>query len=371
MEEYLKSLNEEQRNEYINSLGIYELRGLARALGIKSPTTKVREKLVEEINETLLTGKISQPRDTRKGRPYKQLSHLKDILSVVTGKVQIETPSPDARFAILNQDVPIFNTSSDEVKKMCGIVSTQLPTACFIDLKSGHKVFLSEQFMNENSLKNDMYVEVEAYKINDSNCYYAQKLISCIGEKDSINLSRILPSKFNEFEDGQILLGGRNVVLTDAQMFMCPTLKNLLKSLDKQDAVNIFVGLDVCFEDRFFLFELGNFTNFITQYEGEKVSGASRIEEAMTFLSLMLSQGKSVNLIIYDVATLFSALENEKNSDNQCVVTQLRKLMSQAAAYENDQSVTVIASINIDDAQEKLFRNEIVKISTIYNENLF
>ena len=97
----------QKKIEIVRSLGIYELRGLARVLGIKSPTTKVREQLIENILVTLVKGKPTEPQMSRKGRPYKKLAHLDNIVSMIanqpTTEVSFETVSE------FNQEMPVFS----------------------------------------------------------------------------------------------------------------------------------------------------------------------------------------------------------------------------------------------------------------------
>ena len=47
--EELNMSNDNLKDVLVRKLGIYELRGLARELGISSPTTKRRSELVDQI----------------------------------------------------------------------------------------------------------------------------------------------------------------------------------------------------------------------------------------------------------------------------------------------------------------------------------
>jgi len=61
---------------FYNNFGIYELRNIAREKGVKSPTTKKREILIEEIIK-LDCGKIKPYiKKTKQGRPCKQNSKI-------------------------------------------------------------------------------------------------------------------------------------------------------------------------------------------------------------------------------------------------------------------------------------------------------
>ena len=65
-------LNEETKSKenLVRSLGIFELRGLARELGVKSPTTKKREELIDLILEIVSSGEEPMSAGKRKDAPY-------------------------------------------------------------------------------------------------------------------------------------------------------------------------------------------------------------------------------------------------------------------------------------------------------------
>ena len=78
-----KSLN------LIQSVGIYELRALARVFGEPSPTTLRRNEQIKYIMDVIISGKDLKPIPLRQGRPYKELSNIEPILeelSEITGK---------------------------------------------------------------------------------------------------------------------------------------------------------------------------------------------------------------------------------------------------------------------------------------------
>lgn len=61
------------------NLCIYELRKLAREIGVKSPTSLKRAELIEKIN-AIETGKeLPCIMQTRRGRPIKQINFTYDI----------------------------------------------------------------------------------------------------------------------------------------------------------------------------------------------------------------------------------------------------------------------------------------------------
>ena len=73
----------------VESLGIYELRGLARVFGDSAPTTLKRNDHINIIMSKIISGDDLEPIPLRQGRPYKELSNIEGILnelSAITGK---------------------------------------------------------------------------------------------------------------------------------------------------------------------------------------------------------------------------------------------------------------------------------------------
>ena len=86
-----KNLDKRQKDclALIESLGIYELRALARIFGDNSPTTLKRDDHIKIIMEKIISGEDLRPIPLRQGRPYKELSNIEGILnelSMVAGK---------------------------------------------------------------------------------------------------------------------------------------------------------------------------------------------------------------------------------------------------------------------------------------------
>ena len=79
-----------EKNDYVDreilvyDLGIFELRGLARKLGVPSPTTKKRDELISLILEKIKSGDVIDQTGKKKGRPFKSLSAIDEIYSSIT-----------------------------------------------------------------------------------------------------------------------------------------------------------------------------------------------------------------------------------------------------------------------------------------------
>ena len=121
----MEKINEEFTNfdakkEIVLSLGVYELRGLARVLGVKSPTTKKREELIAlilgimERNSEISLGEIE-----KRGRPFKTLSSVKNILEVISSTDKKDEKamkfSTYEEIVEFNQEMPPFTLQSSDI----------------------------------------------------------------------------------------------------------------------------------------------------------------------------------------------------------------------------------------------------------------
>lgn len=369
--EVFKSSDMQKKKEIVRSLGIYELRGLARVLGIKSPTTKVREVLIENILLTLVNGKPLDPQVSRKGRPYKKLAHIDSIVSMIANNPEQKDVSFDA-LASFNQEVPVFTFRDSRIVTACGVLRSGKLSTYFIDLKRNFHVFISEEFVEQKGLVTGDYVEAEAYKINDSNQYFSEKLTKINGVsfegyrgKPQHRSAQVLPSEFFHAGDMKVLKGGRNVIINSEPLFLDTRLKELLSNLSRDEADNIFLGLDLCFEDEIFV-SSKNFVSFSSQYLSSSSAGFDRILDAINLVSRLSEQGRNVNLFIYDAGLLLSVMDQKFLSEGrtpQESATVLKKIVSLAEAREEGTTTTLIASIKQSDIENSVLKNDLIRIS--------
>ena len=369
--EVFKSSDMQKKKEIVRSLGIYELRGLARVLGIKSPTTKVREVLIENILLTLVNGKPFDPQVSRKGRPYKKLAHIDSIVSMIANNPETKDVSFDA-LASFNQEVPVFTFRDSQIITACGVLRSGKLSTYFIDLKRNFHVFIPEELVEQKGLVTGDYVEAEAYKINDSNQYFSEKLTKINGilfeeytPKPQHRSVQVLPSEFFHAGDMKVLKGGRNVIINSEPLFLDARLKELLSNLSCDDADNIFLGLDLCFEDEIFV-SSKNFISFSCQYLSSSSAGFDRIVDAINLVSRLSEQGRNVNLFIYDAGLLLSVMDQKFLSEGrtpQESATVLKKIVSLAEAREEGTTTTLIASIKQSDIENSVLKNDLIRIS--------
>lgn len=372
--EVFNNSDAQKKKDIVRSLGIYELRGLARALGIKSPTTKIREVLIEDILLTILTGKPADPQVSRKGRPYKKLAHLDSIVSMIANKPE-QSQLGFENLAAFNQEIPVFTSKSSELVKVSGVLRVGKLSTYFIDLRNGYHVFLPEEMTSQYSLQTGDYVEGEAYKINESMQFFVLSLFSIntvkaelYKPKPELESKQILPSTFLHIENMKVLKGGRNTLICKEPLFLDNAFKMLIENLERDDALNVFLGLNLCFEDNFFAMSRKNLLCFVSEYMASEQESYNRIIDAINLVSRLSSQGFNINFIIYDVGLLLATLdrkfqseEGESNSQEAGVV--LKKIISLAEAREEGTTTTLVASVKDSDVENQTIKNDLIRIS--------
>ena len=174
------SKDEKQKELMVRELGVFELRGLARELGIASPTTKKREELIDSILNIVKNGESIEHTGKRKGRPYKKLSSIDEIVSSMTN--ENNTVSDIIEFESLltfAQEIPIFgNFDNTEMGIFEGIIRTNNENYfSFYDKTYDKWVFIRNDIENYDKLNTGDKVKVEAKGLGNQSQYEAVKIL--------------------------------------------------------------------------------------------------------------------------------------------------------------------------------------------------
>ena len=121
----IANLNQNKRIELeVKKLGIFELRGLAREVGVPSPTTKKRDELIDGILERIYRGELDDVVVTKKGRPYKKLAVVDNILSNMTMQENFASQAKPVSYdeiLAFAQVMPVMGKATNEEGIFSGI----------------------------------------------------------------------------------------------------------------------------------------------------------------------------------------------------------------------------------------------------------
>ncbi len=371
--------DEKQKEALIRSLGVFELRGLARELGVPSPTTKKREELIALIADKIKDGSTLDTNNQRRGRPFKKLNALDDIVNTVL-EDDYKAKDYDSVISFMQEDLPIVNDMSDEVCEFEGIIRESKSNFCFNDIKSDAKVFMDFNVEGYDVLKAGMYIKVDARKVN-GNVYWTEK----IKEVDGQPLSRY---EYKEVEKGKEVIsdngisfgnmiakeGRRNIFCYTEDLYENKVFENFYHNCKNSDSELIILSINTSYENQI-MFRNLNVENLFNSSYGEVGTVAFfKVVDVINYAQHLINQGKKVVVFIADIVDvlrklddILSSKEELANGYNAQTLLIVQKLLALGRAYENGPSGTIIMGYNEIDKNDKFLTNDILKISKKLN----
>ena len=371
------------KKEIILSLGVYELRGLARVLGVKSPTTKKREDLVSQILNILETNsEISLAEIEKRGRPFKALTSVQNIIDVISTQPvdEVESLSKFSTFeeiTVFNQEMPPITLQSSDIFPSAGVFRKGRTFGYFVDSTCQRIVYISPEYVQRYNLVTGDFLDCAVFEINNSNNCYIKK----INKVNGLVAEEYFPTEFNEysqtlpkqrdFDGKQILMGGKNVLITQNPLYLNKDINQVLDNFESDRKV--FLGVNACFEDKSLITNKGEYFLFTSNYEDKISSGYDRIIDAINFVERMKKLNESVLLVVSDFANVLNVLDTYFHDEELPIVfghkdktvVVAKKLISLAMSKTNNRDATSIIVCNKIDLEDQFIKNELVKISNI------
>ena len=286
------------REILVYDLGIFELRGLARKLGVPSPTTKRRDELISLILEKIKSGNVIDQTGKKKGRPFKTLSAIDEIYSSIT----TNSSDDEYYFQDYNSLQSNFNSQivfrqdldkkiyKEEQFSCVGIVRENKDQLFFYDMESDRPVYISsllEYYMNlrvgdkvcvhaQEMNENSQLKAVEILTINDISVRDYRPYIK--EEKDLI----ISNQKFS-IEQKEIYLGRRNLVQYNQDVYENEDeLNSLIEKCKNDNKQLIVLGVNLSYEDMI-MFKNYNLDKFVTGYGRRDAHNFALIIDAINY----------------------------------------------------------------------------------------
>ena len=376
-----KLQNVEQMEMLVRELGVFELRGLAREFGINSPTTKKRDELIDLIMKVLHGEKNNEAFNRRKGRPYKKISTLNDIINSMINKSTNTAKTPELVFenvSVFNfaQDVPDFSLMQDDSGEFVGYVrKTENRYLSIYDKKYEKWIYIREdlRFFNKiyvgdkvklkaQSLSNEnQYVATEIIEINDVN---AEEYMPKLKEKNEGN--EIISNEKIPFGEGYAFVGRRNVFDNKQDLYENDNFKNLTTFCKQSGYKLLLLGVNISFESEIALKNIGNFIDFITVYGTKNIINFNQVIDAINNCQNLLNRGEKVVLFVTDVMEVLNCLDEcfEQEEDHlERAKVVMRKLLSLGRAFDDGRNCTLIMGYSKYDLSDKFLTSEILKIS--------
>ena len=376
-----KLQNVEQMEMLVRELGVFELRGLAREFGINSPTTKKRDELIDLIMKVLHGEKNNEAFNRRKGRPYKKISTLNDIINSMINKSTNTAKTPELVFenvSVFNfaQDFPDFSLMQDDSGEFVGYVrKTENRYLSIYDKKYEKWIYIREdlRFFNKiyvgdkvklkaQSLSNEnQYVATEIIEINDVN---AEEYMPKLKEKNEGN--EIISNEKIPFGEGYAFVGRRNVFDNKQDLYENDNFKNLTTFCKQSGYKLLLLGVNISFESEIALKNIGYFIDFTTVYGTKNIINFNQVIDAINNCQNLLNRGEKVVLFVTDVMEVLNCLDEcfEQEEDHlERAKVVMRKLLSLGRAFDDGRNCTLIMGYSKYDLSDKFLTSEILKIS--------
>ncbi len=381
----IKNKKSDQREMIVNELGIFELRGLAREIGVPSPTTRKRGELVDLILEKLSNGSSVPQRPTKKGRPCKTLNNIDKIMSAMTGnEATLSFPSVTKRIRPYNevitfaQETPVFSLiMEEETADFEGVLRVADKVGFFLDIKNNTKVFIPLDMVNTFGLKTGDYIEVTANKMNTSNQY----IVSNLNKINFVDASEYKPvaatSKeptisFNmvPYGDFKLFRGRRNIIRYQSNIFEDNRFYEFANNLIKDGFKVVVLSLNTSFEDAIMFDNIDGLIKLKNNYGDNDQTGLDKVVDAISLVLRLNELGEKVVLFINDIMEVLSYIDfyfDKKETmfgHNADAVVVIQKLISLGRAYKDESETTVVMTYRKCNENDPFLINEVLKVCT-------
>lgn len=378
--------------EFLKELGIYELRELARQVGVESPTTKKRAELCENILK-ISTGEM-HPANTNsnKGRPPKSVSRVLGIAQEVfpKGLLNLKAQTKQTDFCYSNilkfsqSQFTDFNRNDEHLVE--GYIKTYQGKYYVLNheiypFNSTKVIYVPDNLIDELSLREGDKIEGIANPVKDDEECGTLSQINFVNDKEIANhiatrnnLDTNLAQKTNEKVNvlgEEIAKGSRILVCSKNSQSASETLIDMVDN-DESKTKYIFVGAELSPEDLFFFQSRQKIDKFMTGYGQELQLVFQNINNAIKYAETLLKDGNKINFVIFDLYGLLNSLDmfyaseacGEFHNHKVNTILNIKKLVGLGRAISEDVFINTISVIFDKDADKTFVKDELGSIIT-------
>ena len=379
--------------EILNTLGIYELRELARSIGVSSPTTKKREQLCTEILD-ISSGSVKvEAKQNKKGRPPKTITKIttmvKDYIPPEILKLQkpIERESY-SNILMLAQNPSIYGQINSNVNKQIFGYLDSINGHFYLNNLKNNELFkfitfyVPDEIISKYNLREGD--KVLAYgKISDNyDCGILEEVLK-INDVDVSNWNskrKVYDISAFDIPSVDTVVFGKNIKKgerpisyfqndEDAILAIVKEIENLSRN-NNLDEKLVFVGIELAPEVIYYGRLNKNLEMFATTYYNNLDESYNAIINAINFCNSTLKDGKSVRMFIFDIMGLVTRLDQYFASQmasymghNISGVQLVKKLVGMGKAISKDLTITTHSVAFESQRNDEFIVNEINKIA--------
>lgn len=382
-----KNLTKSQRDclGLIESLGIYELRALARVFGDNAPTTLKRNDHINIVMSKIISGEDLQPIPLRQGRPYKELSNIEGILSELshlTGKdysIKENQPRPVSSL----QKVITFRQFEQDIvnKKMFpleirGVVCQKPDTKeLYLINQDNNKLVL----VKDARLKPFDYVTGTAVIMNEDK-EYVLDTIKSINYQAISSYHEIIDEYFDEIptqkfqtENQEIILGSRYLI-KNKFLENEVKIKSLINKLKENRVITLALVPNAMYENFLSIKALGFNNAFLIKYDEKPSAIYDTLVMFVEHVKRLQNLGLNVALFVEDITTLATSIDYCAKSNSPAVmghfdttIDLIKKIIMLAKAGVNKKHTTLFTTLDDADLFDPFYVASVYKVSKKFN----
>lgn len=375
----MKNMIREEQELLVKQLGIFELRGLARELGIPSPTTKKRDELIKLILLKFENGDIVDDKGKRKGRPCKKLSTINDIVSTIANQFNEKNAQPLVFETLVTfaQVLPTYekNIKEDENILSSGIVRINDQHKQFYDRVLQGWIFIDDKTQYADLLQSGDKVKIICNSTENKVQYIAKKILEIneipaeqYRDDSFVKGDEIISQRFVPYAGGKVYEGRRNSILHKNDIYENDDFKNLTEECINKNIKLVVLGINTSFENQIYFKNL-KFENFTTKYGALNEANFNCIIDSIQYVQNLSNRGKNVIFYILDAFEVMRVLdkcfiqEGEEDGHKKPSIVILKKILSLGMAYQKGGSISVVVGYSPNDKNDKFLNNDILKVS--------
>lgn len=358
----------------VRSLGIFELRGLARELGVKSPTTKKREELVDLILDIVSSGEEPSALGKRKGRPFKKLSSIDQIATTVTSSWVDDKVKPTFEGVMcFAQTLPNFDKIMEGSKKLSGYAREIDGMVSFFDYANQSRIFIRNDIQFSSKITNGDFIEVEASPLREKGQYVADKILT-INDIDAesyepcaVNNGEVIIGKEKmPFGGHEVTLGRRNAISLKEDLFETDFLDDLSGACKQRDVKLIVLALNTSYENMIMFKNAGGYKRFVSVSGSDARYNLDLVIDTINYAYNCIERGENVLVYANDIMHNLKSVEDCFERDvRENVDIILQKLLGIAKAFENGNASTCLFGYSELDTRNEYFIDKVLKICKI------
>lgn len=370
-------MNNNYKEQTLNNLGIYELRELARKVGVSSPTTKKREDLEREIL-LINNGELSPTKSSNRGRPPKTISNVDKYLDIFIPKEFIETTLKNKNDERLSNALQFKKRESldeaDNLHSFSGYVRTTSSNYYYFRDVNNYETVISvpEQLVKKYDVKVGDLLVGNARKMTSSDFYILTEIL---------NVNYLGKSKNNLVDIDDIILDDcplnifSNTKLGNKVVVVNENFKDgMLKLKDKvlpfqNDFRIVFLAVNISTYTKLLLKKDFVGELIFSSMNDYPQSHYEAVTNAINHVENLMKEGEKVIFVVYDIMGVLNSIESYLALENDKVTFQgsyeaakiVKTLFNLGRVLSNKGCCTVFTNCLTQEQDNHFYKNDLIK----------